>query len=243
MHASLSSAYASADVVASVLRNKFCYTLTLVFLRLYPTPSPDFLKPFLAFLDIPTSSASTNTLQTTLLTLHLLCEIASEVHDPLLKSARSFAGDRNKRDGMVRDSLRATGDTEAVIKGTLALVEKGMNVAGQPLFEEAVEWGLRTLAAWARKHLLDSVTAHTLRVSFDSLGRHFHVGHTAVSRALSAARQSFFSRVPKCRSQHLQHITFERDKNSPGKDTHHVCLECHGFHSHTGTEQSSGGKV
>lgn len=138
----------------TVLRNKFCYTLTLVFLRLYPSPSPDFLKPFLSFLDIPTSSAQANTLQTTLLTLHLLCEIASEVHDPLLKSARSFAGDRNKRDGMVRDSLRATGDTEAVIKGTLALVEKGMNITGQPMFEEAVEWSLKTLAAWARKYIL-----------------------------------------------------------------------------------------
>lgn len=55
---------------------------------------------------------------------------------------------------MVRDSLRATGDTEAVIKGTLALVEKGMNITGQPMFEEAVEWSLKTLAAWARKYIL-----------------------------------------------------------------------------------------
>lgn len=135
------------------MRNKFCYTLTLVFLRLYPTPSSDFLKPFLSFLNIPASSSTANNLHTTLLTLHLLCEIASEVHDPLLRSARSFAGDRNKRDGLVRDSLRATGDTKAVIEGTLALVERGMNVTGQPMLEEAVEWSLKTLAAWAREYM------------------------------------------------------------------------------------------
>ena len=137
----------------TVMRNKFCYTLTLVFLRLYPTPSSDFLKPFLSFLDVPATPQSASNLDTTLLTLHLLCEIASEVHDPLLRSARSYAGDRNKRDGLVRDSLRATGDTQAVIEGTLALVERGMNMTGQPMMEEAVEWALRTLAAWAREYL------------------------------------------------------------------------------------------
>ncbi|GHJ86694.1 hypothetical protein NliqN6_3096 [Naganishia liquefaciens] len=139
----------TAESGVAFMRNKFCYTLTLVFLRLYPNPSSDFLKPFLSFLDISVTSQSTSNLHTTLLTLHLLCEIASEIHDPLLRSARSFAGDRNKRDGLVRDSLRATGDTQAVIEGTLVLVERGMNVTGQPMMEEAVEWALRTLAAWA----------------------------------------------------------------------------------------------
>ncbi|KAJ9110463.1 hypothetical protein QFC19_001589 [Naganishia cerealis] len=76
-------------------------------------------------------------------------ELGIAFHDPLLKSARSFGGDRNRRDGMVRDSLRATGDTKAVIEGALGLVERGMNVTGQPMLEEAVEWALKTLAAWA----------------------------------------------------------------------------------------------
>ena len=52
---------------------------------------------------------------------------------------------------MVRDSLRATGDTKAVIEGALGLVEQGMNVTGQPLLAEAVEWAWRTLGAWARE--------------------------------------------------------------------------------------------
>ncbi|KAJ9119660.1 hypothetical protein QFC22_003370 [Naganishia vaughanmartiniae] len=155
----------SAEMGMAFLRNKFCYTLTLVFLRVYPSPSSDFLKPFLSFLNVPQSSAQANQLQTTLLTLHLLCEIASEVHDPLLKSARSFAGDRNRRDGMVRDSLRATGDTKAVIEGALGLVERGMNATGQPMLEEAVEWALRTLGAWAPwVDITTSVTPESLNL-------------------------------------------------------------------------------
>ncbi|KAJ9097300.1 hypothetical protein QFC21_004969 [Naganishia friedmannii] len=155
----------SAEMGMAFLRNKFCYTLTLIFLRVYPTPSSDFLKPFLSFLNVPQSSAQANQLQTTLMTLHLLCEIASEVHDPLLKSARSFAGDRNRRDGMVRDSLRATGDTKAVIEGALGLVERGMNVTGQPMLEESVEWALKTLGAWAPwVDITTSVTPESLNL-------------------------------------------------------------------------------
>lgn len=130
----------------AVMRNKFSYTLTLVFLRLYPSPVPDFLRPFLAILASPSSNA-----QSTLLTLHLLSEIAAEIHDPLLKSSRAYTVERTNRDAAVRDGLRAQGDAKAVVDGLLNVVQRGLAAAtsGGGAADEAADWALRTLAAWA----------------------------------------------------------------------------------------------
>jgi exportin-T len=134
-----------------VIRNKFCYTLTLCFLRLYPSPVPDFLSPFLSFLNFPQSSTQAQNLQPTIVTLRMLCEIAGEVHDPLLKSARKWTAERNNRDGQVRDSLRVRGEVKIILDGLVSLVEQGIKSEGQPMMQEVLEWSMNTLATWARE--------------------------------------------------------------------------------------------
>lgn len=146
-----------------VIRNKFCYTLALCFLRLYPTPVPDFLTPFLSFLDIPTSSTLDQNTQPTIITLRLLCEIAAEVHDPLLRSARRWTEERNARDGQVRDTLRIRGEVKVIMEGLVRLVELGLKSEGVPAMQEIMEWSLNTLATWAPwVDINSSVTPETL---------------------------------------------------------------------------------
>lgn len=175
----------SAEDGVSFMRNKVAYTLTLVFLRLYPDSVPEFLQPFLSFLEVGAEGAlsqsqsqslsngqsqdqqsqssqqpqSQSRTQAMLLTLHLLVEIAAEIHDPLLKSSRAYTAERNNRDGMVRDGLRNSGDAKAVIDRLLGIVHRGLSLGGSasnetgigagPGMEEAVDWSLKALAAWA----------------------------------------------------------------------------------------------
>lgn len=150
------------------MRNKFSYTLTLVFLRLYPSPVSDFLRPFLSILSSPSSNS-----QSTLLTLHLLSEIAAEIHDPLLKSSRAYTVERTNRDAAVRDGLRAQGDAKAVVDGLLSVVQRGLAAAATSSTsssagseaDESVDWALRTLAAWAPwVDITVSITPESLNV-------------------------------------------------------------------------------
>ncbi len=132
------------------MRNKLCYTLTLVFLRLYPSSLPDFLQPFLLFLSAPESSTAA-TMSPALVTLHMLCEIAGEVHDPLLKSARQHTEERRLRDMHVRDSLRQRDDSKLVMEALERLVQRGLQKVDDRVWVEAVEWGLRAMCSWARE--------------------------------------------------------------------------------------------
>jgi hypothetical protein len=87
----------------------------------------------------------------TLVTLHVLCEIAAEVHDPLLKSARVHSEERRLRDALVRDHLRGGGDTKRVMEALESLVTRGMDKVDVPAWAEAVEWALRAMCSWARE--------------------------------------------------------------------------------------------
>ncbi len=129
----------------------------------------------------------------TILTLHVLCEIAAEVHDPLLKSARAHSEERRVRDGAVRDHLRSNGDTKRVMEALEGLVERGMDNVGQPVWSEAVEWALRATCSWARKWLMSGGPLecnHLTAVcaSYNSLGRHLHRHHPFLPLPLPTPR-------------------------------------------------------
>lgn len=123
---------------AAVLRNKLASTLAYFFLDSYAN-IPTFLHPFFSLL----SSASE---QTPLLTLHLLSDIALEVHDTTMKSARTWSKARQERDGMIRDAIRTTGDERMAMEGMMAFAER--NLATSP---DRAEHTIRVLAQWTRE--------------------------------------------------------------------------------------------
>jgi exportin-T len=90
-------------------------------------------------------------MQPTIITLRMLCEIAAEVHDPLLKSARKWTAERNSRDGQIRDSLRIRGEVKIILDGLVKLVEQGIRSNGGTGLQEVIDWSLNTLATWARE--------------------------------------------------------------------------------------------
>jgi len=110
-------------------------------------------------------------MQPTIITLRMLCEIAAEVHDPLLKSARKWTAERNSRDGQIRDSLRIRGEVKIILDGLVKLVEQGIRSNGGTGIQEVVDWSLNTLATWARefaelRHLKALIPKEADRFSF-----------------------------------------------------------------------------
>ncbi|WVQ66053.1 uncharacterized protein L199_004231 [Kwoniella botswanensis] len=128
------------------LRNKLAFTIAHLFLNAYPITIPTFLRPLFALL----TPTSTN-FHPALLTLRVLTEIAQEVHDVTLRSARKFSKDRQQRDGEVRDVIRSSGDERLAMEGMLGLVEKGLDAleqGGEAKWLDVVETALRTMVTW-----------------------------------------------------------------------------------------------
>ncbi|KAK6908461.1 hypothetical protein I203_102463 [Kwoniella mangroviensis CBS 8507] len=128
------------------LRNKLAFTIAHLFLNSYPITIPTFLRPLFALLT-PTSS----NFHPALLTLRILTEIAQEVHDVTLRSARKFSKDRQQRDGEVRDVIRSSGDERLAMEGMLGLVEKGLDAleqGGEGKWLDVVETALKTMVTW-----------------------------------------------------------------------------------------------
>jgi exportin-T len=90
------------------------------------------------------------------LTIRLLTEIALEIHDATMKSARTFSPTRQEKDGETRDKIRKMGDEKLAVSGLLGLAQKGLEVieSGQG---DTARWtdvacqALRTLASWTRE--------------------------------------------------------------------------------------------
>lgn len=155
----------SAENGLTFIRNKFCYTLTLCFLRLYPTPVPDFLNPFLAFLKLPLPSGSSPSFEPIIITLRMLCEIAAEVHDPLLRTARNWSAERNYRDGQIRDSVRVRGEVKTIVDVLVDMVEKALESGTQGPPQEVIDLALNVLVTWSPwVDINSSVTADSLRL-------------------------------------------------------------------------------
>lgn len=136
-----------------VLRNKLAFTISQLFLRAFPLHIPTFLHPFFALLSPPTSSPPN--LHPQLLTIRLLLEIAQEIHDTTLKTARIMTKERQERDGVVRDVIRSSGDDKTAVQGMLGIIEKGLEQMNSgnssDKWAEAVDATLKTLSAWIRK--------------------------------------------------------------------------------------------
>lgn len=135
-----------------VLRNKLAFTISQLFLRAFPSHIPTFLHPFFALLSPPTSSPPN--LHPQLLTIRLLLEIAQEIHDTTLKTARIMTKERQDRDGVVRDVIRSSGDDKTAVEGMLGIIEKGLEQMNRgndsDKWAEAVDATLKTLSAWIR---------------------------------------------------------------------------------------------
>lgn len=136
-----------------VLRNKLAFTISQLFLRAFPSHIPTFLHPFFALLSPPTSSPPN--LHPQLLAIRLLLEIAQEIHDTTLKTARIMTKERQERDGVVRDVIRSSGDDKTAVEGMLGIIEKGLEQinsgSSSDKWAEAVDATLKTLSAWIRK--------------------------------------------------------------------------------------------
>jgi exportin-T len=138
------------------LRNKLASTLAYLLINTYPATIPTFLHPFLSLLSPDPSSSRTN-LQPSLLTVHLLTEIALEIHDSTMRSARPWSKQRQERDGVIRDVIRTSGDERLAVEGMMSLAEKGLDAVERRDAEaekwlEASEQALRTLAMWTREY-------------------------------------------------------------------------------------------
>ena len=142
----------SVLISSADLRNKLAFTSTMLFLISYPANIPSFLHPFFDFLR-PTDAIGGN-FNPCLLSLHLLNEIALETHDIAIRSARPYSSERLKRDGLIRDHIRTSGDEKLAVGSLLALAEQGLShiVTGNRCqWHDVVELALTTLAAWTRR--------------------------------------------------------------------------------------------
>ena len=136
-----------------VFRNKLSTTLAYHFLTVYPNVIRTYLHPFFALLRPPPSSSSINNFHPVLLALRLLSEIAMEIHDPVMKSARAYIDGRASRDGVIRDVIRTSGDEKLAVEGMLNLATKGLDqvAAGdRGTWLDLVDQSMRTLASWTR---------------------------------------------------------------------------------------------
>lgn len=135
--------------VLAVLRNKLAYTIAHLFLNTYPATIPTFLHPFLNLL-VPSDSATS--LNPSLLVIHLLIEIALEIHDNIIKSARAWSNERQLRDGSIREVIRSSGDERMAVEGLLSLANKGVGLSkGNAKWLEVTQAALKALGHWTRE--------------------------------------------------------------------------------------------
>lgn len=172
----------STLTIRTVLRNKLAFTIAHLFLNVYPNTIPTFLHPFLNLL-VPSNSSKS--LNPSLLVVHLLIEIAQEIHDSVMRSARAFSQGRQQRDGIIRDVIRTSGDERIAVEGLLALANKGMEMCkgGDKQWLEVAQLALKALSTWIREFSCPYRT--------DS-----QPGSTSLSRShpiLSASTTRFFS--------------------------------------------------
>ncbi|ORX37714.1 tRNA binding protein [Kockovaella imperatae] len=123
----------------SFFRNKLASTLAYLFLDTYPDVLPTFLHPFF---DLLTPSSNRHPVH---LAVHLLSDIALEIHDPTIKSAREFTKERSHRDGLVRDAIRTTGDENKAVEGLINLAKAALE---KPEWLDIADQAVRTLATW-----------------------------------------------------------------------------------------------
>lgn len=90
-----------------------------------------------------------------MLAVHLLIEIAQEIHDTVMRSARPHSSARQQRDGLIRDAIRKSGDERLVLTSLLALANKGLEMCrgGDKQWLEVTQLALKALGAWNREFI------------------------------------------------------------------------------------------
>jgi exportin-T len=124
------------------LRNKLAYDLAHLFIDSYPATIPSFLHPFFPLL-------GSDHHDPVYLVIHLLNEIALEIHDSTMRSARPFSQTRFLRDGNIRDSIRSSGDEASAVQGMLQVAQRALDQGGKWL--EVGDFAMKTLATWTRE--------------------------------------------------------------------------------------------
>jgi hypothetical protein len=209
------------SLTPSVLRNKLSYTAAHLFLNVYPNTMPTFLRPFFELLVIPESSNTIN-FHPVLLTIHLLIEIAQEVHDSTMKSARQYSEARQARDGLIRDAIRTTGDERMAVDGLLALVERGLGVVergGDPQgkkWTDVVDLAIKALASWTRES--SGVLLPNTNI-ISSMDRYQYCAHTHITRFPSSAFESAHHCLSHIGSHRFPYLCRQRSSGSRRKAT------------------------
>ncbi|KAG8906804.1 pre-tRNA nuclear export protein [Tulasnella sp. 403] len=182
-----------AEASAPYIRNKFSHTLALLFLRCYPRQWSTFFPTIYSLLrpSPPASdpSSSSNGLppingHVSILFLRLLIEISGEVHDAILKGARTWTEERQTRDGTVRHTIREN-EAENMNTAVLTIVaeaEEPLNKLREEIansgetpervreragLEEVIELGVKAFAgyvSWVDINL--TVNQHTIPLIF-----------------------------------------------------------------------------
>ena len=159
-----------SDQADEVLRNKLSFDLAHLFIDAYPSHIPSFLHPFFPLLQSDQPDP-------VYLVIHLFEEIALEIHDSTMRSARLFSQTRFLRDGNIRDSIRSSGDEALAVQGMLGVAQRAIDQGGKWL--EVGELAIKTLATWTRKWCRG--------VTDSSLGRSFHITQSPDTRLLPPA--------------------------------------------------------
>ncbi|KAK4688536.1 exportin-T, partial [Tremellales sp. Uapishka_1] len=187
-------------------RNKLAYTIAQGFIISYVTSIPTFLHPYFELLSVPSPSSSTN-LDPPILTCHLLVEIAQEVHDSTLRSAREITDGRLARDADARDAVRQRGDERLAVEGLLGLAESGLEVISRggdgqlAKWKEAVELAVKALALWAP--WIDIAVALTPK-SLSFLHRLLQQSVTPIRTAAANVFRNFISKGIKDPPERMQ---------------------------------------
>lgn len=131
-----------------VFRNKLSFDLAHLFIASYPAHLPTFLHPFFTLLQSdPSRNGNYDPIY---LVINLFNEIALEIHDSTVKSARPWSKDRQERDGNIRDVIRSSGDEALAIEGLLGVAEKALDMK-ESKWMDIAELAMRTLGAWTRE--------------------------------------------------------------------------------------------
>ena len=109
----------------------------------------------------------------------MLSEIALEVHDPTIKSARDFTKERLYRDGVVRDAIRTTGDEKRAVDGLLNVAKAALEqveAGDRGKWMDLADQSMKTLGSWTRE--FDVLQAMRSQADSRSLDRPIHITHS-----------------------------------------------------------------
>lgn len=114
-----------------------------LFIGSYPATLPTFLHPLFTLLQ-------SDQIDSVLFVINIFNEIALEIHDSTVRSARPWSKDRQERDGNIRDVIRSSGDEALAVEGLLGITDKALSRN----WPDVAALAMKTMGAWIRKFCL-----------------------------------------------------------------------------------------